>query len=136
MQFNPPDVRSIFGRALEIEAPAARAAYLDEACGTDTGLRAEVDVLLRYHGKAGAFMGRPAAAQATEDHNSITERSGTLIGPYKLMEQIGEGGMGLVFVAEQQQPMRRKVALKIIKPGMDTRERLSPGSRPSGRPWP
>src|SRR4029079_15218675 len=52
----------------------------------------------------------------------LTERPGTLIGPYKLMEQIGEGGMGLGFVAEQQEPVRRKVALKIIKPGMDTRD--------------
>src|SRR5579884_3627869 len=52
----------------------------------------------------------------------IVERPGTVIGPYKLMEQIGEGGMGLVFVAEQQQPVRRKVALKVIKPGMDTRQ--------------
>src|SRR5207253_6497887 len=53
---------------------------------------------------------------------SITERPGSVIGPYKLMEQIGEGGMGLVFVAEQQHPVRRKVAVKVIKPGMDTRE--------------
>ena len=56
------------------------------------------------------------------DELPLTERPGTVIGPYKLMEQIGEGGMGLVFVAEQQQPLRRKVALKVIKPGMDTRQ--------------
>ena len=61
-------------------------------------------------------------AQATEDYEQISERPGTVIGPYKLMEQIGEGGMGLVFVSEQQQPVRRKVALKIIKPGMDSRD--------------
>ena len=67
-------------------------------------------------------MGGPPAGDATEDHEAITERPGTVIGPYKLMEQIGEGGMGLVFVAEQQRPVRRKVALKIIKPGMDTRD--------------
>ena len=122
MTTTPPDVKSIFGRALEIESPAARAAYLDEACGTDAGLRAEIEGLLRYHGKAGGFMGRPLAADATEDYETIAERPGTVIGPYKLMEQIGEGGMGLVFVAEQQHPVRRKVALKIIKPGMDTRD--------------
>ncbi len=67
-------------------------------------------------------MGRPLAVDATDDYAPIAERPGTVIGPYKLMEQIGEGGMGLVFVAEQQQPVRRKVALKIIKPGMDTRD--------------
>ncbi len=64
-------------------------------------------------------MGKPVAGDATEDYEQISERPGTVIGPYKLMEQIGEGGMGLVFVAEQQHPVRRKVALKIIKPGMD-----------------
>ena len=64
----------------------------------------------------------------------MSEAPGTVIGPYKLREQIGEGGMGIVFVAEQETPVRRKVALKIIKPGMDTR-RSSPASRPSGRPW-
>jgi serine/threonine protein kinase len=65
--------------------------------------------------------GAAAAAVAATDE-PITERPGTIIGPYKLMEQIGEGGMGLVFVAEQQRPVRRKVALKVIKPGMDTRQ--------------
>jgi len=118
----PPDVKSIFGRALEIESPAALAAYLEEACGANAGLRAEIEGLLRYHRIAGEFMGRPLAADATDDYETITERPGTVIGPYKLMEQIGQGGMGLVFVAEQQHPVRRKVALKIIKPGMDTRD--------------
>ena len=56
----------------------------------------------------------------TEDYQPIVERPGTVIGPYKLLEQIGEGGMGLVFLAEQQRPVRRKVALKVIKPGMDS----------------
>ena len=60
---------------------------------------------------------------------------GTIIGPYKLIEQIGEGGMGTVFMAQQAEPVKRLVALKIIKPGMDTRP-SSPASRPSGRPWP
>src|SRR5204863_1257845 len=58
----------------------------------------------------------------TTQELTVSERPGTLIGPYKLREQIGEGGMGLVFVAEQQQPVRRKVALKLIKPGMDSRQ--------------
>jgi serine/threonine protein kinase/WD40 repeat protein len=122
MNASPLDVKSIFGRALEIDSPGARSAYLDEACGTNAGLRAEVEGLLACLGRAGEFMGRPVVAEATGDYTPITERPGTVIGPYKLMEQIGEGGMGLVFVAEQQQPMRRKVALKIIKPGMDSRD--------------
>src|SRR5262249_50206713 len=63
-----------------------------------------------------------AAAVAPAEEPAVTERPGTVIGPYKLLEQIGEGGMGLVFVAEQTQPVRRKVALKVIKPGMDTRQ--------------
>jgi serine/threonine protein kinase/tetratricopeptide (TPR) repeat protein len=125
MTNTPPDVKSVFGRALEIESPAARAAYLDEACGTDAGLRAELEGLLATLGRAGEFMRRPAAAVAvgmTASYESLTERPGTIIGPYKLMEQIGEGGMGQVFVAEQQHPIHRRVALKIIKPGMDSRQ--------------
>jgi WD40 repeat protein/serine/threonine protein kinase len=124
MKASPADVKSVFGRALEIESSVARAAYLDEACGADAALRAEVEGLLATLGRAGDFMGRPAAAvaaQVTTNYEPVTEGPGTVIGPYKLMEQIGEGGMGLVFVAEQQEPVRRRVALKIIKPGMDSR---------------
>jgi serine/threonine protein kinase len=83
-----------------------------------------VEALLNVNDRAGSFLEPPAPVApliATVDE-PITERPGTLIGPYKLMEQIGEGGMGLVFVAEQQQPVRRKVALKVMKPGMDTRQ--------------
>ena len=76
---------------------------------------------------------------ATSDHDATDAGTpaaevGDRIGPYRLMEQIGEGGFGLVFVAEQSEPVRRKVALKVLKPGMDT-ARSSPASRPSGRPW-
>jgi serine/threonine protein kinase/WD40 repeat protein len=122
MSTNPPDIKSIFGRALEIESPVDRAAYLDGACGVDDGLRAEIEALLAHLGRAGAFMKSPVFVEATGSYQPIAERPGTVIGPYKLMEQIGEGGMGLVFVAEQQHPVRRKVALKIVKPGMDTRD--------------
>jgi WD40 repeat protein/serine/threonine protein kinase len=115
------DAKSIFGKALELE-PAARSAYLDEACAGDPGLRARIDGLLAAHGQAGEFMRRPAAAEITAGYEPIAERPGTVIGPYKLMEQVGEGGMGLVFVAEQTQPVRRKVALKVVKPGMDSRQ--------------
>ncbi len=103
--------------------PDRRAAYLDQACGSDAELRGEIESLLQAHDATGGFLEDvPAGPDPTEDYPPIAERPGTVIGPYKLMEQIGEGGFGLVFVAEQQLPIRRKVALKIIKPGMDTRD--------------
>ena len=129
-------MRSIFGRALEIESPAERSAFLDEACAANPGLRAEVEDLLRAVAGAGDFMKRPVPpGPVTISHAPIPEGPGTRIGPYKLLQQIGEGGMGVVYMAEQEQPVRRKVALKIIKPGMDS-ARSSPGSRPSARRWP
>src|SRR5688572_2122773 len=113
-------VESIFLTALEKPAGKERAAYLDAVC-PNPEIRQHVERLLAAHPRIGDFLhgSRPGW---TEAHEPISERPGTVIGPYKLMEQIGEGGMGLVFVAEQQQPVRRRVALKIIKPGMDTRE--------------
>src|SRR5215470_9324051 len=119
-----PDVKSIFGRAAEIALPAERAAFLDEAAAGHPTVRAEVEMLLKALGDAGSFMGFPAApaGETAEFDTPIAEGEGTVVGPYTLREQIGEGGMGLVFVAEQQQPVRRKVALKVIKPGMDTRQ--------------
>jgi serine/threonine protein kinase len=100
-----------------------RLAFLDDACGPDQALRREIESLLSAHDAAGSFLlDPPERPQPTTGYEPIREREGSLIGPYKLMEQIGEGGFGLVFVAEQQHPVRRKVALKIIKPGMDTRE--------------
>jgi WD40 repeat protein/serine/threonine protein kinase len=114
--------RSLFLAALDKADPAARAAYLDQACAGDKALRCRLDVLLEEHAKPGSLLAHPPQFGLTVDPQPITERPGTVIGPYKLMEQIGEGGMGLVFVAEQQEPVRRKVALKVIKPGMDTRE--------------
>src|SRR2546425_1019016 len=116
------DVKSIFGKALDLPAPAERAAYLDEACGDNARLRAEVESLLKAGQQAGGFFEGLGPSSAVTVDEPITERTGTVIGPYKLLEQIGEGGFGLVFMAEQQQPIRRKVALKILKPGMDTRQ--------------
>jgi WD40 repeat protein/serine/threonine protein kinase len=113
--------RTLFLAALEIADPAARAAYLDQACTGDAMLRRRLDVLLQEHARPGSLLACPPHLGVTLDEQ-VSERPGTVIGPYKLMEQIGEGGMGLVFVAEQQAPVRRKVALKVIKPGMDTRE--------------
>ena len=114
--------RSLFLAALEIDDLSERSVYLDRACAGDPALRAQVEQLLKAHQESGLFMERPALAIGATVDEPIRERPGTVIGPYKLLEQIGEGGMGLVFVAEQQQPVRRRVALKIIKPGMDTRE--------------
>jgi tetratricopeptide (TPR) repeat protein len=117
-------VKEIFLAALEKDQAGERFAYLEAACGADLDLRQQVDALLARHAAAGSFLESPAPAQdvvATID-DPITERPGTVIGPYKLLEQIGEGGFGVVFMAEQQQPIRRKVALKVLKPGMDTRQ--------------
>jgi serine/threonine protein kinase/Flp pilus assembly protein TadD len=114
----------IFDAAVELASPAERAAYLDAACGQDSRLRADVEELLEHDDAADSFLNRPARSdpRATVDEPAVVERPGTVLGPYRLMEQIGEGGMGLVFVAEQQHPVRRKVALKVIKPGMDSRQ--------------
>jgi len=112
----------IFKAAVKLPADQ-RVAYLDQACGANAELRSEVESLLRAHEAPGSFpLDHTSRSQATGDYQPIRENVGTVIGPYKLMEKIGEGGFGLVFVAEQQQPVRRKVALKIVKPGMDSRD--------------
>ena len=117
----------VFLRAAEIVSPTERQLFLDQQCGDDVEFRAQVEALLAASANVGSFLSKPAVQALptnweTVDYEPIAERPGTVIGPYKLMEQIGEGGMGLVFVAEQQHPVRRKVALKIIKPGMDTKQ--------------
>src|SRR5262249_61228180 len=119
-----PEMMSIFCGALEQVSAEERAAYLESACGDDAELRGRIEALLRAHEQAGDFFPeKPAPGLvATVDEVPITEATGTVIDPYKLLEQIGEGGMGRVFVAEQQEPVRRKVALKVLKPGMDTRQ--------------
>ena len=113
--------REIFIAALDHADPADRAAFLDEKCGTDHDLRNHVAALLAEQGKLGSFLEVPAspAAAATTDHGR-GDVLGSRIGPYKLLQEIGEGGMGTVFMAEQEEPIRRRVALKIIKPGMDS----------------
>jgi WD40 repeat protein/serine/threonine protein kinase len=111
----------IFKAAVKLPADR-RAAYLEEACGPDAQLRSEVESLLRAHDASSFLDDDQPSPQRTVSYRPLDEGPGTVIGPYKLMEQIGEGGMGLVFVAEQQSPVRRKVALKVIKPGMDSRQ--------------
>ena len=115
-------LKELFLSALEV-APNDRADWLDRECAGDEGLREQLNLMLAAHDAPHSLLDQPAMVEpgATFDQ-PITEKPGTQIGPYKLREQIGEGGFGLVFVAEQQQPVRRKVALKIIKPGMDTKE--------------
>jgi len=117
--------RSIFMQAQELEDPQERAEYLRRACGGDERLWERVEALLRSHRSESSFVldRVPAVDLAvTADMPPEAEHPGTVIGSHKLMEQIGEGGMGAVYVAEQTQPVRRKVALKIIKPGMDTKQ--------------
>ena len=124
MTTKPQHKDDIFHTAAEIADPQQRAAYLDDACGGDAELRREVQALLEHDAAAQSFLRQPVIADEskTQSYQAISEGPGTKIGPYTLREQIGEGGFGLVFVAEQQKPVRRKVALKIIKPGMDTKE--------------
>ncbi len=117
------NARDIFLAATE-RTPAERAAYLDEACAGDAALRQRVEARLRAHDEPGAFLSEaPADASATA--TVIPTLVGSIIaGRYKLLEAIGEGGMGTVWVAEQTQPVRRKVALKLIKAGMDSKSVL------------
>jgi serine/threonine-protein kinase len=123
MNASSPDLKAVFGMALELVEPAERARYLAEACGENARLRDEVESLLGALEKAGSFLEAPAPPlRQTADESVVREAPGALIGPYKLLEQIGEGGFGVVFLAEQTQPLRRKVALKVLKPGMDTRQ--------------
>src|SRR5438552_3634845 len=139
------DVKSVFGRALELPDPAARAAFLAEACGGNTALRAEVEGLLNALDRAGGFLKHvpaaddgagavPAAAPATApatatfgtdpaeptaDYPGRDEQAGAVIGgKYTLVEPIGEGGMGSVWRAKQTEPVKRFVAVKLIKAGM------------------
>jgi serine/threonine protein kinase/tetratricopeptide (TPR) repeat protein len=121
---------SLFHEALA-KSPQERGAFLDAACAGQPELRAAVGALLAAHEQPGSLLDNPAVAGDTSDvaagrwlnsadAKRLTEGPGTVIGPYKLLQQIGEGGMGVVYMAEQERPVRRKAALKIIKPGMDS----------------
>src|SRR5262249_45370783 len=131
---------TLFAEALEFTAAPERAAYLDRACGTDQALRQHLEALLEAHAHVGRFRDPQAAVagasssaagkeipEASVDHRTAvpqagTEAPGTAIGPYKLLEQVGEGGMGTVWMAQQTQPVKRLVALKLIKAGMDSKQ--------------
>src|SRR5438874_7094898 len=121
--------RDIFIAALQEGDPARRQAYLDEACARQPELRRQVEQLLRLHEGAGSFLEKPAAESAATgafpdaaEPASSPEAPGALIGPYMLLEQIGEGGMGTVWMAQQTEPVKRLVAVKFIKAGMDSKQ--------------
>jgi WD40 repeat protein/serine/threonine protein kinase len=128
---------ALFQAALQLETPEKRAAFIARECGEDHTLRQHLASLLRAHDRAGAFLDRPlsgfriaATAAGVDPSNTppkqvpiaVSEKPGDKIGRYKLLQRIGEGGCGVVYMAEQEEPVRRRVALKIIKVGMDTRQ--------------
>ncbi len=136
-----PHLVSIFGEAIGIDDPNARAEYLDKVCLGDAAMRAQVEALLAAEKNAGAkFLERASEQTASVDalppqsgtssarpltSLSVDEALGTKIGPYKLLLKLGEGGMGTVYMAEQSEPVKRKVALKIVKAGMDSAQVLA-----------
>jgi serine/threonine protein kinase/tetratricopeptide (TPR) repeat protein len=119
---NWAEAKEIFGEALELP-PDRRARFVESACDGDAVLRQRVDDLLAADEAAGEFLGSPTIGQAPEKSlPNPAEIPGDHIGPYRLVRVIGEGGFGVVFEAEQQAPLRRRVALKVIKLGMDSRQ--------------
>src|SRR5215468_6559084 len=114
--------KEIFLEAIEKATPQERDAYVDGACGKDTVLRELVVDLLAKHFQPDAFMKEPAVQTSRTVVLPLAEGLGTVIDRYKLLEKLGEGGFGAVYVAEQKEPVRRRVALKIIKLGMDTKQ--------------
>jgi eukaryotic-like serine/threonine-protein kinase len=116
------DEEAIFKVARQVPAGPARRAYLEQVCTGDEALRGRVQDLLRVEDEEQSFLAAPAFGPADAIAPPLTEGPGTGIGPYKLLEQIGEGGFGLVYMAEQTRPVRRMVAVKVLKPGMDTRQ--------------
>jgi eukaryotic-like serine/threonine-protein kinase len=124
--------RELFTAALQLSEPAQRAAFLGTACGADLALRERVEALLREHEAIGDFLQTPALPPTPPQPAGALGPAGTVVTPpgrehpgelidrYKLLQQIGEGGCGVVYMAEQQEPVRRRLALKIIKLGMDT----------------
>src|SRR5262249_55868090 len=116
MAVNRERVQAIFLAAVEQDTAAGRAAMLERACGGDAELRQQVESLLQAHEAPGSFLDRPAVPPAqTVDAVAAAEGPGMRIGPYKLLQALGEGGMGTVYLAEQEEPVRRRVALKVIK---------------------
>ncbi|HMF17591.1 MAG TPA: serine/threonine-protein kinase, partial [Gemmataceae bacterium] len=130
MVSSEPKLRELFSKALDFPTPEEQAAYLDQVCQGDSALRSQLDELLLAHREAGSFLQEPSGCPegpgvrvgATIDAPASAENPGAVIGPYKLIEQIGEGGMGTVWMAQQTEPVKRVVALKLIKAGMDSKQ--------------
>src|SRR5690349_7575085 len=116
----------LFLQALDVEPGEARRRFLERSCGADGELRRRVDALLEASEKAGSFLDPSTAAlDGLPDQDLDGDGSLATIGPYTLVERIGEGGFGEVWTADQKEPVRRRVAIKILKPGMDSREVLA-----------
>jgi len=117
---------ALFKQALLKHSPAERAAWLDEACQGEPALRARLELLLEGHFNAQGFLDtlpQPRAqTRLVRPAGELTEKPGDRIGRYKLLQEIGEGGCGVVYMAQQEEPVRRRVALKVIKLGMDTKQ--------------
>jgi hypothetical protein len=126
--------KEIFGRALELSAGREREDFLNQACGNDSALRARVLHLIVCHESPEFLRDAPTMAMHPKTLPAM-EKPGHTIGRYKLREVVGEGGCGMVYVAEQQEPVRRRVALKVIKLGMDTKSVVARFEADS-RPWP
>ncbi len=122
MDQNTLSIEGILAAAVEIASPEERQDYVQLACAGDDALRKKIERMIANYFRAGDLLERCPALPATVDYPCKLGMIGANIGNYKLLEQIGEGGMGLVYVAEQHEPVRRRVALKIIKPGMDSRQ--------------
>ena len=125
MPANAQKVRELFVHAVGKVPPEQWGAFVAEACGDDLELRGQLQQFLQIHREGGSFLESPAAPLLGTIDELVTERPGTVIGRYKLMEQIGEGGMGAVWMAEQTEPIQRRVALKVIKEGMDSKQVLA-----------
>jgi serine/threonine protein kinase len=113
--------QEIYIEAQNRRDPAERGRFLDEACAGNAALRERIEALFRQADQLGSFL-ENSPLGATADISRAGEKPGSQIGPYKLLQQIGEGGMGIVYMAEQTEPVKRKVALKLIKAGMDSRQ--------------
>src|SRR5215472_4525868 len=123
---NPGRAIEIFTEALDLPIEE-RVAFVSRVCAGDQGLRRKIQSLLRANDRAGAFLEEPPTASIGEAREKVSggEKPGDQVGRYRLLQQIGEGGCGIVFMAEQELPIRRRVALKVIKPGMDTKSLIA-----------
>ena len=114
-------LRDLFGEVQDLPE-SERAAFLDRELAGEPELRAELDSILGSASTAGTFLAPRASGATSEAGPEASLALGSMVGPYRLVERIGEGGFGVVYLAEQERPIRRRVALKLIKPGMDTRQ--------------